>query len=100
MDQLDEPIPLKSDVDLLGFALSDCVIETDPQSAKYLRAVHRTALELATPNRFGADLGGFWLLHDQLDLLRKLPEFYSPDEAPHVAQAVEAYIRAQLWSGS
>jgi hypothetical protein len=87
---------VKTAVDFVGFALSECVVETDPPAAKYLRAVHRTALELALPNYFGAEIGGFWLLADQLAQLRRLPEFYPVHEAPLVKQVVEAYIRAQL----
>lgn len=95
-----EPTPLERleiepDVYLLGFALGDCVVEVDRRAAKYLRAVHRTALELATLNRFGAEIGGFWLMQDQLTQLRQLSGCYPPDEAPHVARAVEAYVRAQ-----
>ena len=48
-----------SDVKLCAFALTDCVVHIESQSAKYLRAVHRTALELAVPNLFGSDIGGF-----------------------------------------
>ena len=33
---------------------------------------------------------------EQIEQLRKLPEYYSPKEAPLVAQAVEAYLQAQL----
>ena len=33
------------DVVPCAFALADCVVHIDLQSAKYLRAVHRTALE-------------------------------------------------------
>jgi hypothetical protein len=84
------------EVSLLGFALADCVVEIDRASAKYLRAVHRTALELATPNCFGAEIGGFWLMQEQLTQLRKLPDFYPLPEAPFVARAVEAYINAQF----
>lgn len=83
------------DLKLLGFALADCVVEIDQASAKYLRAVHRTALELATPNCFGAEIGGFWLMQEQLTQLRKLPDFYPLPEAPLVARAVEAYLLAQ-----
>lgn len=97
---MDESGPLKtepaSDLNLLGFALADCVVEVDQGSAKYLRAVHRTALELATPNCFGAEIGGFWLMQEQLTQLRKLPDFYPLPEAPLVARAVEAYIEAQF----
>ncbi|MEP6743616.1 MAG: hypothetical protein ABJB61_14045 [bacterium] len=86
----------ESDVSFLGFALSDCVVEVDKQAARYLRAVHRTALELAVPNRFGIEIGGFWLMPEQLAQLRKLPECYSQVEAPFVARAIEAYLTAQL----
>jgi hypothetical protein len=87
---------IESDVAFLGFALSDCTVEVDPQSAKYLRPVNRTALELATHNRFGSEIGGFWLMHDQISQLRNLPAYYPLSEAPFVARAVEAYLRAQL----
>jgi len=86
----------ESDVAFLGFALSDCTVELDPQCAKYLRPVNRTALELATHNRFGSEIGGFWLMHDQITQLRNLPTYYPLNEAPFVAGAVEAYLRAQL----
>ncbi len=86
----------ESDVAFLGFALSDCTVELDPQSAKYLRPVNRTALELATHNRFGSEIGGFWLMHDQIAKLRNLPAYYPSNEAPFVACAVEAFLRAQL----
>jgi hypothetical protein len=79
-----------------GFALTDCVVHADAQTEKYLRRVIRTALELAVYNRFGAEIGGFWLMNEQIDQLRKLPEYYSPHEAPLVAKAVEVYLRAQL----
>jgi hypothetical protein len=79
-----------------GFALTECLIHTDPQTEKYLRRVMRTALELAVYNRFGAEIGGFWLMNEQIEQLRKLPEYYSPDEAVHVARAVEIYLQAQL----
>ena len=85
-----------SDVIFLGFALSDCVVEIDKQAAKYLRAVHRTALELAIPNRFGIEVGGFWLMPEQIAQLRKLPECYSLVDAPFVVRAIEAYLAAQL----
>lgn len=89
---------MKSVVSFVGFALSDCVVETDRDAARYLRAVHRTALELAVPSRFGLEVGGFWLLQEQVDQLRQLPKFYPPNEAPHVVRAVEAFLRAQLKS--
>lgn len=87
---------IESDVAFLGFAMSDCTVELDPQSAKYIRPVNRTALELATHNYFGSEIGGFWLMHDQIAKLRDLPAYYSSKEAPFVARAVEAYLRAQL----
>jgi hypothetical protein len=86
----------ESEVDFLGFALSDCTVELDAQSAKYLRPVNRTALELATHNQFGSEIGGFWLMHEQIAKLRNLPAYYPAKEAPLVARAVEAYLRAQL----
>ena len=86
----------RMEMDLVGFALADCVVEIDRGAAKYLKAVHRTALELASPNCFGVEIGGFWLMTDQLTQLRKLPDFYSLPEAPLVARAVEAYLKAQV----
>ena len=84
-----------SDVKLCAFALTDCVVHIESQSAKYLRAVHRTALELAVPNLFGVELGGFWLKPDQVDQLRKLADCYPADEIRFVRLAVEAYLVAQ-----
>ena len=84
-----------SDVVLCAFALADCVVHIELQSAKYLRAVHRTALELAVPNLFGAEIGGFWLRPDQVDQLRKLPDCYPANEIDFVRCAVEAYLAAQ-----
>ena len=102
-DEMFDPDPnasdltrVESDVAFLGFALSDCTVELDPQSAKYLRPVNRTALELATHNQFGSEIGGFWLMQDQIAKLRNLPAYYPSKEAPFVARAVEAYLRAQL----
>ena len=89
---------LKSEVEFLGFALSDCTVNLNTAAAKYLRAVHRTALELAVQNHFGADVGGFWLMSDQIEQLRKLPLYYSAGEAPLVGSAIEAYLAAQLES--
>jgi len=86
----------ENEVEFLGFALSDCTVNLDPASAKYLRVVHGTALELAVHNQFGAEFGGFWLLSPQITQLRRLPEYYSPDEAPLVEFAVEAYLAAQI----
>ena len=88
----------ESDVSFVGFALGECTIETDRDSARYVRAVHRTALELAVQYRFGIEIGGFWMLPEQIDLLRKLPDCYPPNEAPHVARAVDAFLRSQLQS--
>jgi hypothetical protein len=85
-----------SEVELVGFALGNCVVEIQPGLEKYLRVVHRTALELAVQNQFGVEVGGFWLLRDQIAQLRRLPEYYSREEAPQVSVAVEAYLSAQL----
>jgi len=49
-----------SDVRLCAFALTGCIVQIEVPSAKYLRAVHRTALELAVPNLYGSEIGGFW----------------------------------------
>ena len=84
-----------SKVKLCAFALTDCTIHVETQSAKYLRAVHRTALELAVPNLYGSELGGFWLKADQIDQLRTLPDCYPANEVEFVRRAVEAYLRAQ-----
>ena len=84
-----------SNVRLCAFALTDCVVHIESQSAKYLRAVHRTALELAVPNLFGPELGGFWLKPDQINQLRKLPDCYPATEIDFVRRAVEAYLAAQ-----
>jgi hypothetical protein len=85
-----------SNVMLCAFALTDCVIHLESQSAKYLRAVHRTALELAVPNLFGTGIGGFWLMPDQIDQLRRLPDCYPTTETPLVRRAVEAYLLAHI----
>ena len=84
-----------SNVKLCAFALSDCVVHLAPEPAKYLRAVHRTALELAVPNLFGLEIGGFWLTSDQIAQLRKLPECYPANEVDLVRRAVEAFLLAQ-----
>jgi hypothetical protein len=84
-----------SDLTLCAFALSDCTVEIESQLAKYLRAVHRTALELAVPNLFGFEIGGFWLTPAQLSQLRRLPECYPANEIDLVKRAVETYLRAQ-----
>jgi len=85
-----------SEVEFLGFALGDCTVNLNEASARYLRVVHGTALELAVHNQFGAEIGGFWLLTPQINQLRRLPEYYSPDEAPLVEFAIEAYLAAQI----
>jgi hypothetical protein len=86
----------QSDLCFVAFALGDCTVKIDAQAAKYLRAVHRTALELAVPNYFGASVGGFWLTKEQIARLRALPEHYPANEAPDAARAVNAYLQAQL----
>src|SRR5882762_305543 len=85
-----------TELSLIGFELTDCEVNLDALSVKYLRAVHRTALELAIPNRFGLEAGGFWLTNEQIEQLRRLPEYYPPGEAAAVTQTVEAYLKAQL----
>ena len=85
-----------NEVEFVGFALGDCTLDLEPSTAKYLRVVHGTALELAIHNQFGAEFGGFWLLSPQITQLRRLPEYYSPDEAPLVEFAIEAYLAAQI----
>lgn len=84
-----------ADVSCCAFALSDCVVHVPPQSAKYLRAVHRTALELAIPNLFGFEIGGYWLTPDQIHQLRKLPECYPANEVDLVRDAIDAFLLAQ-----
>ncbi|HXM36318.1 MAG TPA: hypothetical protein VN920_14085 [Pyrinomonadaceae bacterium] len=86
----------ESELSFVAFALSECQVATDPQAARYLRAVHRTALELAVPNYFGANVGGFWLLKEQIIQLQALPEHYPENEAPDAKRAVNAYLQAQL----
>ena len=87
---------MESEVTFIGFALSECTVQVNAESAKYLRVVHRTALELATQNRFGVEIGGFWLTTEQIAQLRSLSEYYPPNEAPLVARAIEAYLKGQL----
>jgi len=84
-----------SDLMLCAFALSDCTVHVDSEIAKYLRAVHRTALELAVPNLFGLEIGGYWLTSAQINQLRKLPDCYPSTEINFVRRAVESYLRAQ-----
>jgi hypothetical protein len=84
-----------SDITVCAFALTDCTIEIESHSAKYLRAVHRTALELAVPNLFGSEIGGFWFKQPQIDQLRKLPDCYPANENTFVTRAVEVYLLAQ-----
>ncbi len=85
----------ESDVTLCAFALADCVVHVDSQIARYLRAVHRTALELAVPNLFGLEIGGYWLTSAQINQLRKLPDCYPANEFNLAKRAVEAYLLAQ-----
>ncbi|MCU1265532.1 MAG: hypothetical protein JWM21_1850 [Acidobacteria bacterium] len=87
---------LDPELSLIGFELTDCEVQLESISLKYLRAVHRTALELAIPNRFGLEAGGFWLTNEQIAQLRRLPDYYPPREAAAVAQTIEAYLKAQL----
>lgn len=84
-----------ADVILCAFALADCIVHIESLSARYLRAVHRTALELAIPNLFGAEIGGFWLKAAQIEQLRQLPDCYPANEIIFVRRAVEAYLVAQ-----
>jgi hypothetical protein len=84
-----------SSVRLCAFALTDCVVEIELPVAKYLRAVHRTALELAVPNLFGLEIGGYWLRSDQVKQLRRLADCYPETEIRFVRRAVEAYLQAQ-----
>jgi len=86
----------EKEVELVGFALGNCVVEISPRLEKYLRIVHRTALELAIQNQFGAEVGGFWLMGDQIVQLRRLPGYYAGEEAKNVSLAVEAYLAAQM----
>jgi hypothetical protein len=84
------------DLSFCAFALTDCVVEIESRSARYLRAVHRTALELAVPNLFGPHIGGYWLTPTQLEQLRMLPECYPSSEVQFVRRAIEAYLLAQF----
>ena len=88
--------PAEKEIELVGFALGNCIVEIGPALEKYLRIVHRTALELAVQNQFGVEVGGFWLMGDQIAQLRRLPEYYSGQEATNVSLAVEAYLKAQF----
>jgi|SRR5882672_6710010 len=81
---------------LCAFALTDCIVHIESRSAKYLRAVHRTAFELAVPNLFGPEIGGFWLKLEQIKLLRQLPDYYPSNVSSLVSSAVESYLNAQL----
>ena len=84
-----------STLKLCAFALTDCIVHIESQSAKYLRAVHRTALELAVPNLFGSEIGGFWLNPEQIAQLRQLPDCYPANEIEFARRAVEVYLLAQ-----
>ena len=85
----------QGELEFLGFALGDCTVKLSDKEAKYLRLVHRTALEIAVQNHFGAEIGGYWLLADQIEQLRKLPLYYAKGEATLVSNAIEAYLAAQ-----
>jgi hypothetical protein len=41
-----------SELTFVGFELSECVLNLDTGRVKYLRAIHRTALELGNPESF------------------------------------------------
>ena len=86
----------ESEVVFLGFALAECTVMVDTHAVKYLRAIHRAALELAVQNRFGMDIGGFWITAQQIPELRSIVNFYPPQEASLVAETLEAYLAAQL----
>jgi hypothetical protein len=86
----------RPEVEFVAFALGDCIVDVEQNSAKYLRPVHRTALELAIHNHFGTEIGGFWLMAEQIDQLRRLADCYPANESPFVTRAIEAYLRAQL----
>ena len=86
----------ESELVFLGFALAECTVKVDTHAVKYLRAIHRAALELAVQNRFGMDIGGFWITTDQIDELRSLVNYYPLEEASLVAKTLEAYLAAQL----
>lgn len=73
-------IDAANNVEFVGFTLADCTVDVDAQAARYLRVIHGTALELAVHGQFGAEVGGFWLLAPQIAQLRRLSEYYSPDE--------------------
>ena len=89
------PLDPEPELTFIGFELADCVVNVNKTCAKYLPAVHRTALELAIPNRFGMETGGFWLTNEQIEELRRLPDHYPPGEANDVARAIETYLVAQ-----
>jgi hypothetical protein len=86
----------QTELEFLGFALNDCTVNLDQSAARYLRVVHRTALELSVQNHFGADVGGYWLLTDQIEQLRNLTSYYGPEEATVVRRVIEAYLAAQM----
>lgn len=96
MDNRNETaLPANAAVKLCAFALTDCTVHIESRIAKYLRAVHRTALELAVPNLFGPELGGYWLQPDHIEQLRRLPDCYPVEEIDLVRDAVEVYVLAQ-----
>jgi len=85
-----------NEVEFIGFALTDCTVRINTSAAKYLRAVHRTALELAIQNQFGTEVCGLLLAVTQIAQLRKLSSYYPAHEAPFVADAIDAYLSAQV----
>ena len=91
-----------SDVELVGFTIDECIVNIPESAAKYLRVVHRIALELSVQNRFGPDIGGYWLMPAEIKQLRTLPSYYPASESSLVQSAIDAYIKAQLdwWSGT
>jgi hypothetical protein len=89
------PIPSVG-LSLYGFALGDCTVQIQPEAARYLRVVHRTALELAVRDLFGVWIGGYWLTTLEITQLRMLVSCYPYKEAGNVSLAIEAYLNAQL----
>ncbi len=88
----------RCELKFVGFALTDCDVQVRVEAVKYVRAIHGTALELATHNHFGSEIGGFWLTTDQVTQLKSLCEYYPPGERTLVDETIEAYLLAQLAS--
>ena len=84
-----------SDLQLCAFALTDCTIDIEWQSAKYCEAVHRTALERRRSQSLRAEIGGFWLKARIVEQLKRLPDCYPANESEFVTRAVDAYLSAQ-----